>query len=146
MPSPLNELELDRSLIGQEFERSKSKPVTADQLIRYSRACGETAACYIEDGPDLVANPTFAITLHRKKWVPDGIPMDLMYRGMDAGKDVEIGVRVRVGDVLTGVGTLHDIYEKTGRSGNLTFLVLRVSVFNQREEMVAVIDQKMMFR
>ncbi len=144
MADPL--ADIDRALLGQVFEQSISKPVTAEQMIRYAQACGETDPRYLEDGPDLVANPTFAVTLRREKFVPEGVPRDLIYRGMDAGKDVEIGVHVRPGDVLTGVSTLHDIYEKTGRSGKLTFLVLRLVVENQRGEMVAVIDQKMMFR
>ena len=144
MAEPLPEI--DRALIGREFERSVSRPVTAAQMIRYARACGETAPRYVEEGPHLVATRTFPITLRREKYVPDGIPMDLMYRGMDAGKDIEFGAEVRAGDVLTAVGSLHDVYDKTGRSGKLRFLVLRMVVTNQRDEMVAVVDQKMMFR
>ena len=53
---------------------------------------------------------------------------------------------MRVGDVLTAVSTVHDIYEKTGRSGSMYFIVLRTVVTNQRHEQVAIIDQKMMFR
>jgi hypothetical protein len=41
---------------------------------------------------------------------------------------------------------VHDIYEKTGRSGTMNFIVFRTTVTNQRNEMVAIIDQKMMFR
>ena len=115
-------------------------------MIRYARACGETDPRYLEDGPDLVATPTFPITMRREKFFPDGVTRDLIFRGMDAGKDVEVGVPVRPGDLLTGVSTLHEIYEKTGRSGKLTFLVMRLVVTNQRDEMVSVIDQKMMFR
>ncbi len=144
MADPL--ADLDRDLLGQVFEHSISKPVTAEQMIRYARSCGETDPRYVEEGPDLVANPTFSITLRRARFVPEGIPHALLYRGMDAGKDLEIGVPVRPGDVLTGVSTLHEIYEKTGRSGKLTFLVIRLVVTNQRDEMVSVIDQKMMFR
>ncbi len=144
MADPL--ADLDRDLLGQVFEQSISKPVTAEQMIQYARACGETDSRYIEDGPDLTATPTFSLTLRRERFVPEGVPRDLLFRGMDAGKDVEIGASVRPGDVLTGVSTLHEIYEKTGRSGKLTFLVMRLVVTNQRDEMVAVIDQKLMFR
>jgi len=41
---------------------------------------------------------------------------------------------------------VHDIYEKTGRTGSMNFIVLRTVVTNQRGESVATIDQKMMFR
>ncbi len=137
---------LNKSLVGQEFERSVSGSIEADQIIGYARASGETDPKYLEDGPDLVAPPTFPITLRRERWVPEGIPAGLMYRGMDAGKDIEFGVPVRVGDTLRGVGSVHDVYEKTGRTGRLVFLVLRQVITNQRDEMVAVVDQKMMFR
>jgi 3-methylfumaryl-CoA hydratase len=64
----------------------------------------------------------------------------------DAGKDIDFGVPIRVGDVLTAVSTVHDLYEKTGRSGSMAFVVLRTVVTNQRDERVVTIDQKMMFK
>ena len=138
--------EIDRDLIGREFDRSRSKPVTAEQMIRYAKASGETDPRYTEDGPDLVGAPTFPITIRRETYLPKELPIEIMRRGMDAGKEVQLGVAVRVGDVLTGVGSMHDVYDKTGRSGKLRFLVLRMVLTNQRDEMVAVIDQKLMFR
>jgi hypothetical protein len=41
---------------------------------------------------------------------------------------------------------VHDIYEKTGRSGTMVFIVFRTTVSNQRGETVSVVDQRMMFR
>jgi hypothetical protein len=41
---------------------------------------------------------------------------------------------------------VHDVYEKTGRSGTMVFIVFRTTLTNQRGEMVAVVDQKMMSR
>jgi acyl dehydratase len=145
--------EFDRSLLGKEFERSVSDPVTAEQMIRYAVACGETDPIYLDEdaavsGPHggLVATPTFPVTIRRRHFMPKEIPRNFFVRGMDAGKEIEIGVLVRPGDVLTGNSTVHDVYEKTGRSGKLTFLVFRSVITNQREEMVATIDQRMMFR
>ena len=77
--------------------------------------------------------------------MPSNLPKDLRI-GLDAGKDIEFGVPVRVGDVLTASSTVHDIFEKTGRTGTMKFLVLRTVITNQREQQVAVMDQKMMFR
>jgi acyl dehydratase len=138
--------EIDRSLVGKVFERATSDPVTTEQIVRYAKACGETEARYLEPSADMTAPPTFAVTLARKHFMPTEIPKKVIYRGMDAGKDIEIGAPVRPGDVMAGVSTIHDMYEKTGRSGKLVFLVFRTVVTNQQSETVATIDQRMMFR
>ena len=64
--------------------------------------------------------------------------------GFDAGKDIEFGAAIHPGDVLRIRSTVHDIYEKTGRSGTMVFLVLRTEIHNQRGEQVAIVDQRMM--
>jgi len=145
--------DLDRALIGQEFDRVVSPPITAAEIIRFASAYGETDPNYTDakaatSGPHggLVAPPLFAVSLRRERFVPASIPSKVIYRGMDAGKDVEVGVPIRPGDVLTSVATVHDIYEKTGRSGSMMFLVFRTVVTNQHGEIAAVIDQRMLFK
>jgi acyl dehydratase len=64
----------------------------------------------------------------------------------DAGKDIELGVPLRPGDRITVSSTLHQIYEKTGRSGCMVFVVIRFTLTNERGEMVATIDNRMMYR
>jgi len=44
------------------------------------------------------------------------------------------------------LSTIHDIYEKTGRSGSMYFIVIRNEVKNQNGEKVAVIDHRIMQR
>jgi len=132
-------LDFDRSIIGTEFDRTVFAPITRDAIQQYVAASGEPAA------NEVTAPPTFVVRLRGHHWMPANMP-DLGRVGFDAGKDIEFGVPVRVGDVLTAVSTVHDIYEKTGRSGSMVFVVLRTVVTNQREDEVAVIDQKMMFR
>jgi hypothetical protein len=132
-------LDFDRSIIGSEFDRTVFAPITKDAIQQYAAASGEPAA------NEATAPPTFVVRLRGHRWMPENMP-NLGRVGFDAGKDIEFGVPVRVGDVLTAVSTVHDIYEKTGRSGSMVFVVLRTVVTNQREDDVAVIDQKMMFR
>jgi len=59
---------------------------------------------------------------------------------------VELHAPVRPGDVLTMVSTIHDIYEKTGRTGSMYFIVIRNEVTNQQGAKVAVIDHRIMQR
>jgi hypothetical protein len=139
-------LQFDKSIIGSEFDHSVFEPVSGAQIREYAAAAGETNLRYLTAvDADLIAPPTFVVSLRGKHFMPSNLP-NLGRNGFDAGKDIEFGVPVRVGDVLTASSTVHDIYEKTGRSGSMSFIVLRTVVTNQRGELAATIDQKMMFR
>jgi acyl dehydratase len=135
----------DRSIVGSEFDRTQLGPVTETEIREYSSASGEPMPPAPAGAAELVAPPTFVLRLRGKRFMPENLP-PIGNAAFDAGKDIEFGVPIRVGDVLTVVNTVHDLYEKTGRSGTMAFLVLRAVVTNQRHERVAVIDQKMMFR
>ena len=41
---------------------------------------------------------------------------------------------------------LHDVYEKTGRTGTMVFVVVRYTLSNQRGEQVAIVDNRFMYR
>lgn len=134
-------LSIDRSVIGSEFDRCVFDPVSEADIRAYSEASGDP----IPGDGGLVAPATFVLRLRGKRFMPANFPQ-LGTTAFDAGKDLELLVPVRVGDVLTTVGTVHDVYEKTGRSGTMAFVVLRTVVTNQAGKRVAVIDQRMMFR
>ena len=53
---------------------------------------------------------------------------------------------VRPGDKLTARSHIHDIYEKTGRSGGMLFIVHRMEFVNQRDELVSIVDWRMVVR
>jgi len=135
-------LQIDRALLGQEFERVLLGPVTEEEILEYIAATEEITAPAAR--ADLVAPPTFVIRARGNLFKPP--QLGEVQLGFDAGKDIEFGVPIRPGDVLTSVVTVHDIYEKTGRSGSMSFIVLRTVVTNQRDELVAVVDQRMMYR
>lgn len=145
--------QIDRAIVGQEFDHTVFGPVTEEQILAYAAAYGDTNPLYTDPaaaarGPhgSLIAPPTFAVSLRGQHFMPRQMPRNLGRNGLDAGKDIEIGVPIRPGDVLTGSSTVHDIYEKTGRTGTMVFIVFRTTVTNQRGEIVALVDQKMMFR
>jgi hypothetical protein len=64
----------------------------------------------------------------------------------DAGKDIALGVPIRPGDVITVLSTLHDVYEKTGRTGSMYFVVVRFTMTNQQGDTVAVVDNRFMYK
>ncbi len=138
---------VDPSIIGQEFDRSTYGPVTLEELIAFAEALGETRPEYTRAGPDLVGHPTFCIRYKGNKFYPENLPKTINVRtGFDAGKDIELGVPVRPGDTIDVRSTLHEIYEKTGRSGGMVFVVIRFTMTNQRGEMVALVDNRFMHR
>jgi len=138
---------IDPALIGREFDRTDNAPVDPDHLIAFSKSLGETDPRYVEPGPDLVAHPTYCTRFRGRKFFPPDLPPEFLSRmSFDAGKDVDLGVPIRPGDVLTISTCIHDAYEKTGRSGSMTFVVVRSILTNQRGEMVATIDNRMMYR
>jgi len=136
-------LEFDRAIIGTEFDRTVFAPISHEEILEYADASGEPLPP--ADGRSPMAPPTFVLRIRGRRFMPTNLP-ERVRTAFDAGKDIEFGARIRVGDVLTAVSTVHDIYEKTGRSGTMAFLVLRTVVTNQAGESVAVIDQKMMVR
>lgn len=140
-------LEFDRAIIGTEFDRVETEAVTAAKLLAFARALGETDPRYVEEGPDLVGHPTYCVSFHGRKFSPDNLPESLRVRmSFDAGKDIEFGAPIRPGDRITMVSTLHEVYEKTGRSGSMVFVVVRFALSNQRGERVATVDSRSMYK
>jgi acyl dehydratase len=140
-------LDLDPAIIGREFDRAVYGPVTAEELVAFARALGESRPEYTEPGPHLVGHPTYCVRYKGNKFYPESLPKTINVRaGLDAGKDIQFGVPVRPGDTLSVQATLHDVYEKTGRTGSMYFVVIRFTMTNQGGELVAVIDNRFMHR
>ncbi len=140
-------IEIDRGIIGEEFDRCDTEPVSAEDLIAFARGLGETDPRYTEPGPDLVGHPTYCVRYHGAKFFPDNLPEGLRYRmSFDAGKDIELGAPIRPGDRIRVVSTLHDVYEKTGRTGAMYFVVVRFTLTNQHDELVANVDNRFMYK
>ena len=140
-------LAIDPSIIGQEFDRTVSAPVTAADLIAFARALGESRPEYTQPGPDLIGHPSYCVRYKGERFYPESIPKNINVRsGFDAGKDIELGVPIRPGDTIEIRSTLHEVYEKTGRSGSMYFVVIRFTMINQRGEMLAIVDNRFMHR
>ena len=140
-------LDLDPAILGQEFDRAVSDPITVTELIDFARALGETAPCYVEPGPELRAHPTFCVRFKGHKFFPDTLPENLRFRmSFDAGKDIALGEPIRPGDTITVASTLHEVYEKTGRSGSMIFVVVRFTMTNQQGDLVATVDNRFMYK
>ncbi|TMA40210.1 MAG: MaoC family dehydratase [Deltaproteobacteria bacterium] len=140
-------LDLDPAIIGQEFDRTVEGPVTAEELVAFARALGETRPEYTEAGPALVAHPTYCVRFRGGRFYPESLYKLIdVRRGFDAGKDIALGEPIRPGDTIEVRSTLHEVYEKTGRTGSMYFVVIRFTLVNQRGDVVAVVDNRFMHR
>ena len=144
--------EFDRSILGQVFDETDFPPITKDEILKFAAALGETNPLYTDEeaaaqGPygGLVAPPTFVTRLRPQKMTPEHMPR-FGKVGFDGGRDLESFTPVRPGDALKMVSTIHDIYEKTGRSGTMYFIVLRNEITNQNGEKVALVDHRIVQR
>lgn len=144
-------LEIDPSRFGQEFARTTTGPVQAADMIAFARALGGTRPQHVDPAAaergELEGVPTYCLRFHGERVFPEGLPASIgLARGLDAGKDIEFGVPIRPGDSITCAAALHEVYEKTGSSGLMIFVVVRFTMTNQRGELVAVIDNRFMCR
>jgi len=145
-------VDYDQTLIGKVFEETDPVPVKAEEIAKFCEALGETNPLFTEEeaakkGPygGIVAPPSFAVTFRNGRHFFTHVPR-FGRRGFDAGKDVEFVSPIRPGDQVRLTSHVKEIYEKTGRTGAMIFVVVRSTLKNQREEVVAHIDHRFMHR
>ena len=134
--------ELKRDWTGFEFDTAEFR-VSEDEMLDFAVSCGETDPRFVDpQHPDFQAPTTFASKFSGRRVLPEEFPQ-LSRRGFDAGKCVQSLAPVRAGDTLTGTSRIYDIYEKTGRSGQMIFIVHRMEFRNQKGEPVSIVDWRM---
>ncbi len=129
--------------IGVEFDEAKFE-VSEQEMLDFAIACGEEEPKFADPtDADFQASPTFTAKLvSRGRVMPELFPR-IGGGGFDAGKRVEVHAPLRPGDTLVGRSRIADIYEKTGRSGSMVFIVHQMEFRNQRDELVSIVDWRM---
>jgi acyl dehydratase len=145
-------VEYDPALINKVFEVTDPVSVTREKIDKFCAAIGESNPLYTDDeaakdGPygGIVAPPSFAVMFRNGRHFFENVPR-FGRRGFDAGKDVEFVAPIRPGDAITLSSHVKEIYEKTGRTGTMVFVVIRSTLKNQNNEVVAHIDHRFMNR
>ncbi len=146
-----SELEYDQSVLGVEVELGQFE-VTKEQIFEFCSAIGETNPLYIDEaaaasGPNggIIAPPSFYVTGTRGG---RGLDPKVTFgnTSFNAAQHCEFHQPMRPGDVISVTGSVHEVYEKTGRSGRMLFVVRRTTLKNQRGQLVAVIDSSTVHR
>lgn len=139
-------------IIGRIFEAADSFVVTAEKIANFCAAVGDDNPLYLDPaaaaaGPHgtIVAPPAFAASFRYADDVFDRIPL-FRRGGLMGGIDLEFEAPIRVGDTIRVSSEVREIYEKTGRSGAMVFVVVRSTLTNQNGEVVARVDHRMMRR
>ncbi len=136
-------LRWDRSLLGKEFSRFKQH-VTREVMLEYTDIIGVTdpvhrnaQAARARGYRDIIAPSTFVTWRGTQPIAPP--EMGFNGTGINAGYECTFYEVIYPGDILTYSTCLVDIYEKTGRSGTMRFVVRETTVTNQHGATVAVL-------
>lgn len=127
---------------GLEFDVARFE-VSEEDILEFAGACQELDPRFCDRShPDFQAPPTLPTKFTSRRVLPEEFP-SLGTQVFDAGKCVTVHGPIRPGDTLTAHSKIHDIYEKTGRSGSMVFIVHRMEFMNPRDELVSVVDWKL---
>lgn len=117
--------------------------VSEEEILAWATACGETEPRFTDPAdPDFQAPPTLPSKFVSRRILPEEFPA-LGRRVFDAGKAVEVHGPIRPGQTLVAHSMIHDIYEKTGRTGTMTFIVHRMEFRSESDELLSVVDWKL---
>lgn len=133
----------DCQILGQEFSR-QVEPVTREALLDFATLMGtrnpiyrDPQAARAQGYRDIIAMPAFMMVRGALPLVPP--ELDFHGMGINAGYACTFFEVIYPNDTLTFSTCLVDMYEKTGRSGVMRFVVRETTVTNQHGKTVAVL-------
>ena len=140
----------DQSVIGVEVDVG-SITIDREQIDRYCKVVGETNPLYTDDeaakkGPhgEIIAPVGLLQTMHLAQGLDPKV--EFGNTGFHAGQRMELLSPIRVGDTVTAKAQVKDVYSKTGRSGDMVFVVTKVTYRNQRDEPVMSMEHSFVRR
>jgi acyl dehydratase len=139
-------IDFDQSLIGREFQAESPVEITADMIANFCHAIGETDSADTSTATQnrLIAPPAFAGIFRLAELTFEKLPNSS--RRLAAGMEVDFVKPIRVGDRITIASRIIEVYEKTGRTGAMVFMVIGSTLKNQNGDVVARIDHRFMHR
>jgi len=144
-------LEMDESVIGQEVHAG-SLAVTLESIAAYCEALEETNPLYTNavwaenEGPyGTIVAPPGILNTARLRPGPDP-QVRFGDQSFMAGSRLETFTPIRPGDTIEAFTQVKEVYEKTGRSGRMVFIVRRTRYANQAGVDVAATENSMVMR
>ncbi len=135
---------VDKSMIGSSG-KPFTMPVEWGKVREFARAIKDPNPVYFDpeaakkECGGIPVPPTFLVTSSFWQSPESSPPLNFDLRRILHGEqEFEFLRPIFVGDTLTGVARVADIYEKEGgRGGKMTFLVIETEYHNQKGEKVA---------
>ena len=129
--------------VGVEFDWT-SFEMSAESMVAWAKACGETDPRFVDPShSDFQAHPGFTTHCMSGRVFPKEFPQIGGGFGIDGGNREEVHAPLRPGETVTATPTIADIFEKTGRSGSMIFIVQRMEFRNDADQLVSTVDWKM---
>lgn len=138
-------IQIDTSVKGKEYPPF-TVTVERGKIKEFARAIGDLSPFYLDDAVgrasewgDIIAPPTFAITFRDEHVDTSVVLRDL---GVDIGRilhgeqEFEHYRPIRPGETYLCRTRVADIYEKSGRSGPMAFVVREMTVTDGDNEIV----------
>ena len=140
-------IQVNKDLVGKEYPPFVVT-VERGRIKEFARAIGDLNPLYVDDAVggaspwgDVIAPPTFPITF-RNEAGDSGALRDLgvdISRLLHGEQEFEIHRQIVPGETFVCRTRIVDMYEKTGRSGPMAFVVRETAVTDRTNEIVATI-------
>lgn len=130
-------VENEPDFVGKVFEAKRPVHVTAEMILDFCSAIGVTHT--VLDGA-VVAPLSISGSFRAAEDIFDHLPPN--ERRLLGSMELDFVEPIRAGDTITISSSVTEIYEKTGRSGKLTFTVIRSTLRNQHGAIVTRIDHR----
>jgi acyl dehydratase len=141
-------IQINMSLKGKEFP-PYTVTVERGRIKDFARAIGDLNPFYLDDRVgaasehgDVIAPPTFPITFRDENLDTNALLKELgtdVSRILHGEQEFELHRPIRAGETLLCRPRLSDIYEKSGKSGPMAFIVRETSVTDTKNELGATL-------
>ncbi len=141
-------IQINKAVVGKELPPF-AVTVERGKIKEFARAVGDLNPFYLDDRVggasewgDIVAPPTFAITFRDEAADTGALLRDLgtdISRVLHGEQEFELHRPIQPGGTYLCRAKVTDIYEKTGKSGPMAFVVRETSVTDRANELVATL-------
>jgi acyl dehydratase len=139
-------IQINKAVLGKEYP-PYAVTVERGKIKEFARAIGDPNPLYLDDRVaaasewgDLIAPPTFAITFHDESADTNALLRELgtdISRVLHGEQEFEIHRPLQPGRTYLCRAKVVDIYEKTGKSGPMAFVVRETTITDSANEVVA---------
>ena len=140
-------IQINRGVVGKEFP-PYAVTVERGKIKEFARAIGDSNPLYLDDRvgaasewSDIIAPPTFPITFRDEGADTNALLRELgtdISRVLHGEQEFEIHRPLQPGRTYLCRARVSDIYEKTGKTGPMAFVVRETTVTDSDNEIVAV--------